>query len=169
MNDDVRIRIDRFFTSNKTLVGPWAWFESERVNTYKYRREIAEDGVMMGFRMEVNAHIGTYPNEFRFLVIGKDECLFRLDCAPTIDKVHINGPKRPMGIPFAIEGHHYHPWDINRQFSTRHKIADRLPYAVESSTKIATIQQGFWVFRDLVGFNATSADEPDWPTKRTLL
>lgn len=169
MTDDVRIRVDQFFAAPKTLQGSWVWSASERVNVYKFRREIAESGVLGGFRMEADAHIGTFPNEFRFLVVGLDECVFRLDCAPTIDGEHINGPNAPFGFPFALKGHHYHPWKENRQISSSRKIGERLPYALESPTKISTIQQGFWVFCRLVGISATSADEPYWPNRRDLL
>lgn len=169
MTIDVRIRVDQFFASNKTLEGSWSWYESERVNTSKYRRAIAEDGVLRGFRLEVNAHIGMNPHEFRFLIIGLNECVFRMDCAPTIDGEHINGPSRPMGLPFAISGHHFHPWQENRSFSTPRALSGKLPYAIDSPSKITTIQQGFWVFCNLIGLAATSADEPEWPTKQGLL
>jgi len=169
MSDDLRIRVDKFFASSKTLEGAWQWYESERSGTMKFRRQIAEDGVVLGFRIEANAHIGTVLREFRFMVVGLDECLFRLDCAPTMDGAHINGPKRPMGFPFAVEGFHYHPWVENRAFSTPSKIYGRLPYALEIPTGISNIQQGFRVFCDLVGITASSADNPDWPKTRTLL
>lgn len=160
---DVRIRIDQFFTASKTLEGPWEWYLSERANVYKFQREIAEDGVSHGFRLEVNAHFDTHPKEFRFLVKGLGACICRLDCAPVTDGEHINGPKRPMGFPFAISGHHFHPWPENRMFSTASEIHKKLPYAIESTARIDTIGQGFWQFCDLVRIAATAADEPDWP------
>ncbi len=169
MNDDLRIRVDSFFSASKTLEGSWEWNESERSSTMKFRRQIAEDGVLGGFRMEANAHMNTEPREFRFLIVGLDECLFRLDCAPTTDGAHINGPMRPLGFPFAIEGFHYHPWPENRVFSTPRKISDRMPYALEIPTEIYNIQQGFRVFCDLVGITASAADNPDWPARGKLL
>lgn len=169
MNEDVRVRVDRFFAASKSLVGGWEWYQSEHVNTMKFRREIAEDGEQHGFRLEVNAFMGTPRREFRYLVIGLDECICRLDCAPTIDGTHINGPKRPLGLPFAVECPHFHPWPENRCFSTAKKISDKMPYAVDSPSRIATIQQGFWVFCGLIRLSATSADEPDWPSRSSLL
>lgn len=160
--------MDSFFSASKTLEGSWAWYESERSSTMKFRRQIAEDGIVRGFRMEANAHMGTQPREFRFLIIGQDECLFRLDCAPTIDGIHINGPTRPMGAPFAIEGAHYHPWEENRVFSTPKRISDKMPYALEIPTEFYNIQQGFRVFCDLVGITASAADNPDWPRSEKL-
>lgn len=169
MSHDLRIRVDDFFSASKTLVGPWAWYNSERVNVMKFRREVAEDGVQHGFRIEGNAILDAPEREFRFLVIGLDECVCRLDCAPTFDGVHINGPKRPMGFPFQIEGHHFHPWAANRSFSTPRKISENLPYAIESPSRFSSIQQGFRVFCDLIGLTASGEDEPDWPKKSTLL
>lgn len=163
MTEDCRIRVDQFFKAQKTLEGSWAWYLSERTNVYKFQREIAEDGVSHGFRLEVNAHMGTDPKEFRFLIKGLGACIFRLDCAPLTDSEHINGPKRPMGWPFVIEGNHYHPWEENRTFSTASALHKKLPYALDSKAKIDTINQGFWQFCDLTGIAATAADEPDWP------
>lgn len=163
MTNDLRIRVDEFFSSHKTLEGSWGWYLSERTNAYKFQREIAEDGVAHGFRMEVTAHMGTDPREFRFILKGLGACLFRLDCAPITDGEHINGPKRPMGFPFAVEGIHYHPWAENRTFSTASTIHQKMPYALDSKAKIDTIGQGFWQFCDLAGISATAADEPDWP------
>lgn len=169
MPQDVRSRVDQFFAAPKRLVGPWAWYRSERVNTMKFKREIAEDGELHGFRLEVDAFLATPEREFRYLVIGQGRCVCRLDCAPTIDRTHINGPKRPAGFPFAVDCPHYHPWPENRGFSTGTSISDRLPYALDSPSRIATIQQGFWVFCGLIGLSATSADEPEWPTRESLL
>jgi hypothetical protein len=130
---------------------------------------VAEGGVAAGFRIEANAHLDTDPREFRFLVVGLNECVFRLDCAPTTDGVHINGPNRPMGFPMAIEAFHYHPWAENRGFSTPRKIHGKLPYALEIPTGISNIRQGFRVFCDLVGITASGTDDPDWPDIRKLL
>lgn len=160
--------MDSFFAAPKTLVGGWAWYQSERVNVMKFRREVAEDGVQHGYRIEVDAIMDAPDREFRFLVVGEDECLSRLDCAPTYDGIHINGPRRPMGLPFQIEGYHFHPWSENRGFSTPKRIHDKLPYAIDSPSKISSIQQGFRVFCDLVGITASGVDEPDWPTKTAL-
>lgn len=169
MTFDARVRVDQFFAANKTLEGSWGWYLSERVNVYKFSREIAEDGASHGFRFEVNAHVDTNPREFRFLVKGLGACVCRLDCAPTTDGEHINGPKRPMGFPFAIQGFHFHPWQENRVFSTASDLHKKLPYAVDSNARIDTIGQGFWQFCNLVGINATAADEPDWPKPEKLL
>lgn len=163
MSSDVRIRVDQFFGASKTLAGSWGWYQSERLNVFKFQREIEEDGVGHGFRLEVNAHMGTDPKEFRYLVTGLGACICRLDCAPVTDGEHVNGPNRPFGLPFAISGFHYHPWRENRTFSTASSLHPRLPYAIESIAKIDTIVQGFWQFCNLVGIDATSADEPDWP------
>ncbi len=168
MTEDCRIRVDRFFSSSKTLEGSWGWYLSERTNVYKFQREIAEDGVSHGFRLEVNAHMGTDPREFRYLIKGLGACIVRLDCAPITDGEHINGPNRPFGLPFAISGHHYHPWPENRTFSTASDLSKKMPYAIDSNAKISTIGQGFWQFCGLAGISATAADEPDWPKPNGL-
>lgn len=169
MTDDLRIRVDRFFSAPKSLVGSWCWYLSEYVNVYKFRREIAEDGVVSGFRLEAQALVDTDPREFRFLILGLDRCVFRLDCAPKTDDTHYNDPKRPFGFPHEVRGCHYHPWDANRHRSTRSAISDKLPYALESKDKIATIQQGFWQLCTLANISAIAADVPDWPERRLLI
>lgn len=169
MTDDLRKRVDQFFASGKTLAGPFEWYESERAGVQKFQREVREDGVSRGFRIEGNALMGSDNREFRFMVIGLGQCLFRLDCAPVLDGTHVNGPNRPLGFPMGIDGPHYHPWAENRKFSTPNKIHDKLPYALEIPSGIANIRQGFRVFCDLVGITALTADDPDWPKPTKLL
>ena len=163
MSADARIRVDKFFRSEKTLEGFGHWYQSERTGLYKFQRQIAEDGVSHGFKLEINAYVDTNPREFRFMVNGLDACICRLDCAPTTDPTHINGPNRPFGFPYAVEGHHFHPWMENRVFSTASALHKKLPYALESNGRISTIEQGFWHFCGLVGISGTNDDEPDWP------
>ena len=146
MSTDVRIRVDQFFKSKKTLEGYGHWHPSERTNLHKFQRQIAEDGVSHGFTFEVNAHLDSSPREFRFMITGLGACLCRLDCAPITDPVHVNGPQRLFGLPFAIDGNHFHPWAENRVFSTASDVHKKLPYALESNGKIATMEQGFWQF-----------------------
>ena len=57
------------------LEGSWHGYLSERVNLYKFQREIAEDGVSYGFKIEVNAHVDCIPREFRYLVTGLGACV----------------------------------------------------------------------------------------------
>lgn len=169
MTADVRIRVDQFFAAVKTLEGSGNWYPSERTGLYKFQRQVAEDGVSHGFTFEVNAYLDSNPREFRFMITGLGACVCRLDCAPVTDPTHINGPKRPFGFPWAVEGNHHHPWQENRVFSTASHLHKKLPYALESNGKIATIEQGFWHFCTFAGISATNNDEPDWPKPVRLL
>ena len=58
-----------------------------------------------------------YARQFRLLLLC-GPCLARLDCT---DEVHTNGGREPIDkLPALVEGHHYHPWKLNRRFFVKH-------------------------------------------------
>lgn len=162
---DVRVLVDRFLLSEKTLVGSSDW-QPDQNNAQRWRVNVAVGGEITGFALEVKAYPLLGPAHFRIILMA-EKAIWRLCC--TNDPPHNNPLSRPPDIKEAIvSGPHYHSWGDNRRFGTSRSLPDELHVARAFQGMI--FPSAFRWFCGETGISSVnSLDLPDLPRREQLL
>lgn len=130
--------LDQFMESEKTIVGadqPYSWSDGHSRHERVARFPLEVYGEQKGAHLMVVGFPDSPYLKFRLgLCFGAPLC--RLDYT---DECHQNSLLIPEdGVPFLVNGHHYHSWPINRRFFKGMASPPRLHNAVEFSTNART-------------------------------
>lgn len=167
---DIRTEVDEFLGTQKRIIGPLSWVESDSFAEVVNKRSLVADGIYHGANLQIIAYPNSQQREFRILIDYADFCIARLDWIYEIDGPHINDFGRPMGYPsLPIREAHYHDWAGNRALASAQCLPKKLLYADKIDCKINTLEQGFWWFCQENNILATNGEVPDWPTTSRLI
>jgi hypothetical protein len=124
---DIRVLIDRFLATDKTLVGASDW-QPDQNGALRWRVNVAVAGeIRHGFALEVKAYPELGRDRFRIILMA-EKAIWRLDCAD--DAPHNNPLSGPADIrEQIIKGPHYHSWADNRRFATAKALPNELHIA----------------------------------------
>lgn len=132
----------------------------------RWRVNVAINGVLSGFALEVKAYPQTGPECFRIILMG-EKAIWRLCCAR--DAPHTNPLARPQDIKESIiSGPHYHSWADNRRYATERSLPDELRIArILDAMSYPSAFRWFCAQTGISG--VASLDLPDLPRRERLL
>jgi hypothetical protein len=125
-NVDLVSIIDHFMQADKTVLGvdqPYAWADGYSRHEKVARFPLEVEGEQPGARLEIVGFPNT--NELRFRIsLCFQGAICRLDYT---DEYHQNSLRLDEdGIPYVVNGPHYHTWRANRRFFKGVSVAPKL-------------------------------------------
>lgn len=153
--------------SDKTLLGDGGWQCDPVDQDCKLKFTLAVDGEPTQFTLEIVDFPMRPAKGFTFL-INAPPPIWRLDFDAWWEK-HTNDVPEIHECPRIVQGPHFHPWRLNRQFLKRGQLPDELELALPLAGNIQSFDAALRWFADETRIAIGKGQIPARPTPGNLL